>query len=1397
MIKAALALHHQVLPPTINVTQPNPRLKMESSAFYLNTEARPWIRSDAPRRAGVSSFGFGGTNYHIVLEEYEPAHKNGYRLHRTPQPILLQAATPNQLVQVCEQCLQQLHSEEGDRSFAILVETSKSMEIPIDAARLGFVAISGAEASQKLASAIACLKGQLDGDSWEHPTGIFYRRQGLDLTGKVVALFSGQGSQYLNMGRELVMNFPELQQTFAEVDELFMQADLEPPSQRVFPTPAFSKDQTQAQAQELQRTEFAQPALGAFSVGLYKLLHKAGFRPDFLAGHSFGELTALWAAKVLTDADYFSLVKARSQAMAKPTEADAGTMMAVKGEVHAVETIVKSFPGVAIANRNSPQQLVLAGTRADLEPVQIALKKQKFSTVWLPVSAAFHTSLVDYAQQPFAAAVETAQLQTPQVPIYTNVTARPYPDDVEAMRSNLKAHMSQPVLFTEQIEHLYNAGGYCFVEFGPRRVLTNLVQETLGDRPHLAIALNASRQKDSDRQLREALIQLRVAGLPLKDLDPYQRLLEAPRSSRTEKKLNVRLNGNNYVSTKTQQSIAALETVASSRVLAFDPSISVLQPELAVITNDRPVPLAATTAAQANGHLELSGGHNNNGRQLNGDRRSQANGPPSDPMKSNSHRSDPTRATASCSQGSVAGRTQPSASNRSAARLDGSADRILDSMEHLLSHFNQHHSETLQTHQQYLNNHLAYTQGFLQLMHRQNDLLLDGDIPADQTSITSEVMGSLERNLMQFHRHQAETLKTHDQSISAHGEYAKHFFQLIQQQYGQLITPVTPEPMHPPQPEVANRSPNPLIDALIPQSELSLPSDWVEPNGLSVDSERPLNFTNGTLVSSSLNPSIADLTVPLNGMNSVAESAISNGNLAIAQSEANATHFMDQDPVETIAGPTEVAAAIEVVHLSQALLAVVSDKTGYPIEMLELNMDMEADLGIDSIKRFEILGALMEQYPEFPQPDLEALAEVEMRTLNQVVVLMQSLSPAQASSSSLSISSDTDSSLAVSQDLERVTNGPDLAPPLIREELEVGAPDIVSNAAATAIAESVLPVNSSAIDRETLRQALLLVVSDKTGYPVEMLEPNMDMEADLGIDSIKRFEILGALMEQYPEFPQPDLEALAEVEMRTLDQVIDFMQGQFTEKKKNSLTVEEHKSEQPSTNISRRPVHLEFLPPPDKMDFTLADQHITVLTDYGSPITAQVAQSLLDLGWRVVILKGPHAVDSPLPKGVDLVVLQDASEAHLEQQLGAIATQYGSIGAFIHLHPTFATTPTCLFLEEDAAIVKQVFLIAKHLKIALNQAASLGRSCFLTVAYLDGELGLSGKANFSPISAGLFGLTKSLNWEWDSVFCRAIDLSPDLDMATSLGYVLAELQDPNRLITEVGYGPNGRTTLVC
>ncbi len=222
------------------------------------------------------------------------------------------------------------------------------------------------------------------------------------------------------------------------------------------------------------------------------------------------------------------------------------------------------------------------------------------------------------------------------------------------------------------------------------------------------------------------------------------------------------------------------------------------------------------------------------------------------------------------------------------------------------------------------------------------------------------------------------------------------------------------------------------------------------------------------------------------------------------------------------------------------------------------------------------------------------------------------------------------------------------------------------------------------------------------------------------------------------------------------------------------------------------------------MEFSLPENYTCVITDDGSHISLKLANFLSARGWKVVILRFPESVvkcTQSLPAEIHRVVLADMSEENLQQQLNAIANKYGSIGAFIHLNPLTQPNPDRILSSiSEKAILKHVFLMAKYLKKSFNEAALQGRSCFLTVTRLDGKFGLGQSdriINSSVISGGLFGLTKTLNLEWEPVFCRAVDLHPEMDEDKATENIIAELHDPNRLITEVGYTLEGRNTLVA
>jgi hypothetical protein len=224
-------------------------------------------------------------------------------------------------------------------------------------------------------------------------------------------------------------------------------------------------------------------------------------------------------------------------------------------------------------------------------------------------------------------------------------------------------------------------------------------------------------------------------------------------------------------------------------------------------------------------------------------------------------------------------------------------------------------------------------------------------------------------------------------------------------------------------------------------------------------------------------------------------------------------------------------------------------------------------------------------------------------------------------------------------------------------------------------------------------------------------------------------------------------------------------------------------------------VQLSGLPAPDMLEFNLPEGNVCVITDDGTPLTVHLAQALSSGYWPVVVLRLPNVVMSerpPLPADVTTVKAAGTSEAAVTASLAAVTRDRGPVAAFIHLHPAGQGE---LFSADDKVIVKHVFLMAKQLKQSLHEAALKARGCFMTVTRLDGRLGLGGTHAFGVIGGGLFGLTKTLALEWPDVFCRAVDLSPDLSTSRAVEAIVAELHDPNRLIVETGWNAQGRVTL--
>ncbi|MCK5794981.1 MAG: acyltransferase domain-containing protein, partial [Anaerolineales bacterium] len=418
----------------------------------------------------------------------------------------------------------ELGTDNARENYLALIHNSKSAIPQQDHPRLGFVSDSLEEAQKFIQDSIKLLEKQPDADAWDHPRGITFRSRGITPEEKVIALFPGQGSQYLNMASELAINFPPVMEAFELMDQLFLEQGQTPLSRVVYPPPVFSDQDREKQQLQLRETDYAQAGIGVVSYGIFKILERAGFEPDITAGHSFGELTALWAGGSLNDQEFLRLVKARGSAMRPPNEKDfdTGTMAAVKGPLPEIKKIIEPLEDVIIANENSSSQVVLAGPREKINGADKVLTEAGYKVTQLPVSAAFHTPLVEHASKPFAEAVNKEKFNKSNIPVYSNTTGKPYPADTKKAQKILSDHILHPVIFKTQIEEIYKNGGRVFVEIGPRQILGSLVKDILDGQPHSVVSVNPSRDKSSDRQLREAAVVLKVLGLPLKDIDPYQ-----------------------------------------------------------------------------------------------------------------------------------------------------------------------------------------------------------------------------------------------------------------------------------------------------------------------------------------------------------------------------------------------------------------------------------------------------------------------------------------------------------------------------------------------------------------------------------------------------------------------------------------------------------------------------------------------------------------------------------------------------------------------------------------------------------------------------------------------------------------------------------------------------------
>ncbi|UMP06726.1 type I polyketide synthase [Amycolatopsis sp. EV170708-02-1] len=539
LLKATLALHHKTLPPTIKVDRPNPGLDLDAGPLYVNTCSRPWVRgSDHPRRASVSSFGFGGSNFHLTLEEYLPQPDSSaqpqWLARAVPtELVLLSAASPAELVAQARDVLS------DDSPLATVARRSQLTFRADDAARLAVVAVDRGDLAGKLGQAIDRI-GQRPTEPVTSPTGLYYAA-GVAESWRIAFLFPGQGSQYVGMGAELAMHFPAAQSAWDHHSSL--RIGDRPLHQVVFPVPVFTDGDRKEQQTRLTATEWAQPALAAQSLAMLGVLSVSGVTPDVVAGHSFGELIALHAAGAFDADTLMRLARKRGELM-RDASATRGAMLAVSASRSRLEEIIGDWSELWLANHNAPDQVVIAGT---LDAVNVAADKlaaERITVRLLDTATAFHTPLVAPATEPLQRFLDEADVRTPTLPVYSNTDTTPYPAEPDAVRARLAGQLAKPVRFAEQIETMYRDGARIFVEVGADAKLTNLVGRIIGDREHVAVGLD-SKGRHGVTSLQHAFGRLSVAGVPI-SFSPLWEPYAAPAEASARRGTPVEILGTNF-----------------------------------------------------------------------------------------------------------------------------------------------------------------------------------------------------------------------------------------------------------------------------------------------------------------------------------------------------------------------------------------------------------------------------------------------------------------------------------------------------------------------------------------------------------------------------------------------------------------------------------------------------------------------------------------------------------------------------------------------------------------------------------------------------------------------------------------------------------------------------------
>jgi NAD(P)-dependent dehydrogenase (short-subunit alcohol dehydrogenase family)/acyl carrier protein len=836
--------------------------------------------------------------------------------------------------------------------------------------------------------------------------------------------------------------------------------------------------------------------------------------------------------------------------------------------------------------------------------------------VRLPVSAAFHSNLVKDAQQPFSRALKTIDIQESDIPVFSNITGKPYPAEPENAKQLLADHLLSPVDFVGEINRLYTMGVRTFVEVGPKSVLTGLVKSILKGQHFKAVSIDSTLGQPSGiADLAKTLSFLASLGHSL-DLSAWEPEVKDAKKQR----MSILLSGTNYRNRSSEvrgrKSEAEPAAVGGLKLEAGASQLEVggwrLEAGKRFLPQTSSEAILKPNAAEGAGQKSEVGGPVFALRATPGKQR----------LASGSYEPMAWRAVGS------------KAFNQQFLQRTGGSFTTITNHKSKSDTFN--HPSTINNQQ---------SKNTMKTKHPQNNVIPDA-------------LQVLQEGLKSMQALQKQTAETHQKFLETQTQAAKTL-QHMMENTQRLV-----------------------------EGSLGIQTHRITSHDLIEGHKEELASTQK--VSTGL---IRAHTDPQPSVEESMGHSVSGESLGPIPSDAPAEKAVVEtpDPEANGPAPADKNQDKDQKEIENLLLATVSQLTGYPVEMLAPDMDIEADLGIDSIKRVEILSALEEKMPELPAVSPDVMGT--LKTLDQIVCYLS---------------------------------------------------DTTGDAAASSEPQTMEP---SAAGHREIENILLETVSRLTGYPVEMLAPDMDIEADLGIDSIKRVEILSALEEKMPELPAVSPDVMGT--LKTMSQIVCYLAGT------PAAQLPEPEISVSASDSQPTPIRESLAPSPRHIsDFSPE----TLAAGIGRKAVTAVEKPLV----RTERLSMPHerAVYITDDKtGLSQAIVDGFKSQNIrakilsDKRICAVISGKNPIKNAAGLVIT-AQQPA------DDGFLKQAFSLAKSLGPDLLDSAEQGGALFASVTRLDGAFGFKGWGIDHPVQGGLAGLVKTAAVEWENVRCRAFDIAP-------------------------------------